>query len=135
MFMRTIITMLLLAVSVSMNAQELSAPEAESVSVNELPEYIIVTSENTGLIGGINITIDYKNSEYKPELIELSSLLQSGKKLKVRNQMDLLNAMSVLGFEYIDAYTGRDAGYSGKNYESSKYRTNMVFRKKEQFRK
>lgn len=44
-------------------SQELKVENISSISIEELPEYVIVTSENTKLIGGINITIDYKRSQ------------------------------------------------------------------------
>ena len=88
----------------SLHAQELRVEHSTAINVSELPEYIIITSENTKLLGGINITIDYKRSKYKPALKTLEALLQDGDKLRVRNQTDLLNAMFELGFEYLDAY-------------------------------
>jgi hypothetical protein len=121
--------------------QELKVVNSASVSIDELPEYVIVTSENTKLIGGIDITIDYKRSQYQDRLEELESLLQNRKKLHIRNQTDLLNAMSKLGFEYVDSYTGAsesfglEGGDDVKVFGSdSKFRTNMVFRKKEIYR-
>lgn len=118
------------------NAQEYIAP-----NVSELPEYVIITSENTKLLGGINIIIDYKKSQYKPQLSELETALQSGKGHKIRNQTDLLNTMSNIGFEYVDAYNanagtlgvggGDDIVVSGSD---SKFRINMVFRKKNALR-
>ncbi len=117
-------------------AQEFKVPK-----VGELPEYIVVTSENTKLLGGINISIDYKKSKYRDKLSELEHALQSGKGLRIRNQTDLLNEMSDIGFEYVDAYNaqagtlgalgGDDVAATGSK---SKFRTNMVFRKKEKFR-
>jgi hypothetical protein len=118
--------------SFSVMGQEYKAP-----NIDELPEYIIITSENTKLLGGINIIIDYKKSEYKAQLSDLEVALQSAKGFKIRNQTDLLNTMSSLGFEYVDAYNanagtigvggGDDITVSGSD---SKFRTNMVFRKK-----
>ncbi|UII79851.1 hypothetical protein LV704_19600 [Flagellimonas sp. CMM7] len=103
-------------------------------------EYVVVTSENTKLIGGININIDYKKSDYEKVLRELESLLQNRKKLRIRNQTDLLNAMSKLGFEYVNAYNGKENNISlgsGKDVEviggQAKYRVNMVFKKKEKY--
>ena len=72
---------------------------------------------------------------------ELESLLQNRKKLHIRNQTDLLNAMSKLGFEYVDSNTGASESFGlggGDDVEvfgsDSKFRTNMVFRKKEIYR-
>lgn len=137
------ISLLLLVTLVTINitAQELKVISSSSVNIEQLPEYIVVTSENTKLIGGINITIDYKKSKYEGVLDELETLLQNRKKLRIRNQTDLLNAMSKLGFDYVDAYNatsgtigaggGDDVNIFGSQ---AKFRTNMVFRKKEKYR-
>ena len=134
-----VITLLLTTTSI---AQELKIVETSAVSISELPEYVVITSENTKLLGGINITIDYKRSAYEEKLETLEELLQSGRKLRIRNQTDLLNAMSQLGFDYVDAYNataGTIGAGGGDDVEifgsEAKYRINMVFRKKEQFRK
>ncbi|SHG20683.1 hypothetical protein [Flagellimonas flava] len=131
---------LLVVWSASVTAQELKVEAVSSVSIDELPEYVVVTSENTKLIGGININIDYKKSDYEKVLKELESLLQNRKKLRIRNQTDLLNAMSKLGFEYVNAYNGKENNISlgsGKDVEviggQAKYRVNMVFKKKEKY--
>ncbi|WP_106791115.1 hypothetical protein [Aquimarina sp. Aq78] len=138
---RTLTGILIVLISLSGFSQELSVTKSSSANINKLPEYIIITSENTKLLGGIGISIDYKRSGYKEELRNLEELLQDGDKLRVRNQTDLLNSMSILGFEYVDAYNansgtlgvggGDDVEVFGSN---SKFRINMVFRKKEQFR-
>ena len=126
--------------SINVKAQELAVESVSAVNINELPEYVVVTSENTKLIGGINISIDHKKSDYEVVLKELEHLLQNRKKLRIRNQTDLLNAMSKLGFEYVNAYNGRAGSVgigTGKDVEvigsSAKYRINMVFKKKEKF--
>ncbi len=136
-----ITSVLTLFIAFNTNAQELSVAESSSVNIKELPEYVIITSENTKLLGGINITIDYKKSKYKPQLEELEDLLQARKKLSIRNQTDLLNAMSKLGFDYLDAYNanaGTLGAGGGDDVEifgsESKFRVNIVFRKKEKFR-
>ena len=123
-------------------SQELSVTNTSEVTIKNLPEYVIITSENTKFLGGINIIIDYKKSAFKPELRNLEELLQDGDKLRVRNQTDLLNSMSKLGYEYIDAYnaSGGTLGAGGGDDveifgSSTKFRINMVFRKKAQFRK
>ncbi|MEP1486992.1 MAG: hypothetical protein ABJK28_01035 [Algibacter sp.] len=143
--MKTILTILtslivLMVLSTNVNAQELKVEAISSVNINELPEYVVVTSENTKLIGGININIDYKKSNYEGVLKELESLLQNRKKLSIRTQTDLLNAMSKLGFTYVNAYNGKAGSLglsSGKNTEifgsQEKYRINMVFKKKEKY--
>lgn len=61
-------------------AQELKIVESSTVNINELPEYIVVTSENTKLLGGIDISIDSKKSVYQDKLEELEELLQNRKK-------------------------------------------------------
>lgn len=124
------------------NAQELSVIKKSNINISTLPEYIIITSENTKLLGGIGISIDAKRSSYKKELRKLEDILQDGDKLRVRNQTDLLNFMSKLGFEYIDAFNansgtlgaggGEDVNIFGS---SSKFRINMVFKKKANFLK
>tara|TARA_R110002073_G_scaffold216229_2_gene376440 strand:+ start:1904 stop:2341 length:438 start_codon:yes stop_codon:yes gene_type:complete len=139
---KTILTSLvvLLIMSTNVSAQELKVESVSAVNINDLPEYVVVTSENTKLIGGININIDYKKSDYENVLRELEHLLQNRRKLRIRNQTDLLNAMSKLGFEYVNAYNGKAGTLglnSGKNVEvfgsQAKYRINMVFKKKPKF--
>lgn len=138
--LKSILTALLLLVAISANvqAQELKVESTSSVNINDLPEYVVVTSENTKLIGGINITIDHKKSDYETVLKKLQTILQNRKKLRIRNQTDLLNAMSKLGFDYVNAYNGRAGNIgvsSGNDLEiiggNTKYRINMVFKKKE----
>ena len=136
-----IVLALAVLLSVGVNAQELKVEEVSAVSIHELPEYVIVTSENTKLIGGININIDHKKSDYETVLKELESLLQNRKKLRIRTQTDLLNAMSKLGFEYVNAFNGRAGSLgtgTGKDVDifgsQAKYRINMVFKKKDQYK-
>ena len=52
-------------------------------------------------------------------------MLSDKDKLNLKNQIDLLNNMSKLGFEFIDAYTAA---------QGTSDRTGMVFRKKEEYR-
>ncbi len=139
---KTNLFILVALVTMSLTAQKLEVSNSSSVNIDQLPEYIVVTSENTKLIGGIDITIDYKKSDYEDVLDELETLLQNRKKLRIRNQTDLLNAMSKLGFEYVDAYNARGGtvGAGGGNDveifgSDTKFRINMVFRKKEKYRK
>ncbi|NOU60132.1 hypothetical protein [Marinifilum caeruleilacunae] len=136
---KTILVILLFASINSVCAQELSVSESSGVKIEQLPEYVIITSENTKLLGGSGISIDYKKSEYKQVLEQLELLLQNRKKLQIRNQTDLLNAMSKLGFEYVDAYQATASGAEGGDKEfsinDSKFRVNMVFRKKIEYRK
>lgn len=139
---KTVLSSLIVLILLSSNAiaQELKVEETSYVNINQLPEYVVVTSENTKLIGGININIDYKKSDYEVVLKELEHLLQNRKKLRIRTQTDLLNAMSKLGFDYVNAYNGKagtiGAG-AGKDLEifgsQEKFRINMVFKKKEKY--
>ena len=129
---------MLIFVALSTSAQELKVIDSSSVNIDDFPEYVIITSQNTKLLGGIGISIDYKKSSYKKQLVELENILQSGKKLKVRNQTDLLNSMSKLGFEYLNAYVASASTSTNKDelsFGDNTYRVNMVFRKKESFRK
>ena len=129
---------MLIFVALSTSAQELKVIDSSSVNIEDFPEYVIITSQNTKLLGGIGISIDYKKSSYKKQLVELENILQSGKKLKVRNQTDLLNSMSKLGFEYLNAYVASASTSTNKDelsFGDNTYRVNMVFRKKESFRK
>ncbi|MCM5662757.1 hypothetical protein [Galbibacter mesophilus] len=123
--------------SLSLSAQDSTFEATNTNVLHNLPEYVVITSENTKLLGGINITIDYKKSQYQDALEELETLLQNRKKMRIRNQTDLLNALSSLGFEYVDAYNatagtiGAAAGNDVDIFGSqAKYRINMVFRKK-----
>ena len=79
----TITALLVLFVGINVTAQELSVTKTESssININELPEYVIITSENTKLFGGINIEINYKRSSYADVLEKLETLLQNRKKL------------------------------------------------------
>lgn len=112
---------------------------AQAPNIDEMPEYVIIATENTKLIGGIGLEIDWKKSPYKPQLIQLFDYLTEKKQNRVRTQIDLLNVMSELGFEYIDAFNS-NAGSVGGNTDigdsselfasSSKFRVNIVFKKK-----
>ncbi|MBP4138395.1 hypothetical protein [Flavobacterium geliluteum] len=127
---------LLLSVT-QMSAQKLNVDKSSSIGVDQLPEYVVITSEDTKLLGGMNITIQSKKSDYKDALDDLESLLQSSKKLQIRTQTDLLNAMFELGFEFINAYNasstaiGAGAGNDVTvNGTIEKFRVNMVFKKR-----
>lgn len=143
--MRTKKHLLLVVVTflaLNVSAQELSVDNSPSVNIERLPEYVVVTSENTKLLGGMNINIASKKSSYENVLKDLEALLQKNRNLAIRNQTDLLNAMSTLGFDYVDAYNasagtvGAAAGEDVQAFGSNaKYRINMVFRKKTAFRK
>ncbi|MBW8243635.1 hypothetical protein K1F50_12565 [Muricauda oceani] len=138
---KQIIGLLLALSTFTMTAQELSVDNSSSVNIERLPEYVVITSENTKLLGGMNINIASKKSNYENVLKDLEDLLQKNKNLAIRNQTDLLNAMSKLGFDYLDAYNasagtvGAAAGEDVQAFGSNaKYRINMVFRKKMEFR-
>jgi len=136
--LQSLVCSILLIFPLYMVAQQLEVQRSYSVSAADLPEYVIITSENTKLLGGINITIDYKRSQYEDVLERLESLLQDGDKLRIRNQTDLLNAMHTLGFDFVEAYnaTAGSLGVGGGGSDldvfgsEAKFRTNMVFRKK-----
>lgn len=134
----SLVLLMILVLKLNLSAQELKVETSSSVNIEQLPEYLIITSENTKLLGGIDIVIDSKKSKYRDQLLELESLLQNRKKLRIRNQTDLLTALSQLGYEYVDAYSaGSDTFNSGDSDFSSgtsKVRVNMVFRKKDKFR-
>lgn len=126
--------LLLLAMFVSFSANSQDQAPGNGIA-NRLPEYvvIIITAENTGLFGGIGITINGRKSEYQESLEELEFLLRNKNEFRIRNQTDLLNAMSYLGFAYLDAFnaSAESTGSGIENDASSTYRVNMVFRKKE----
>lgn len=118
------------------DAQELKIPNVKSViAANELPTYIIISSQKGEFFNDIAIIIDSKNSYYAKALEELEDALQSGKKLKIRNQSDLLNAMDQLGFDYLNAYADQERdSYTSLDKTARRYRMNMVFKKKEKYR-
>ncbi|MGS2740986.1 hypothetical protein [Sinomicrobium sp. M5D2P17] len=140
---KNVIALILVSVfgTVGLSAQELNVDNSSSVNIKQLPEYVVITSENTKLLGGMNITIQSKKSQYENVLQNLEKLLQKRNNLQIRNQTDLLNAMSTLGFDYVDAYNassgtigvggGEDIQVTGSN---AKFRINMVFRKKMNYR-
>ncbi|MEM8901274.1 MAG: hypothetical protein AAGC85_24395 [Bacteroidota bacterium] len=113
-------------ISPFLQAQSLEVDETR-IHVDELPEYIILFSEARGITGGILLSIQEKGSEYESELSTLEDLLSQKKFLNLKNQIDLLNSMSKLGFEFVDAYT------AAQSSDESLTRTGMVFRKKEKY--
>ncbi|MEM9361895.1 MAG: hypothetical protein AAGA43_04620 [Bacteroidota bacterium] len=96
------------------------------LDIDELPEYVVVICEMSTSIAGIMLVIPSKGSEHESALDKLEEYLTAKNKLNVRNQTDLLNHMSKLGFEYVDAYTASQSFFN---------RTGMVFRKKARHRK
>ena len=95
---------------------------ANSVNVDELPEYVVIRSA-TALIGSMIIVVERENSPHKPALARLEDLLESRYKLRIQNLTDLLNALSDVGFDYVNAFSIGDGGVTG-----------MVFRKKPEYR-
>lgn len=148
--MRKVILVLVVAILVSLStdgfSQNLNNGKSSAISIEEFPEYVIITSQNTKLLGGIGILIDYKESAFKDQLRKLESLLRDRDKQCVRNQTDLLNSMSNLGFEFVNAYNSRQVVDSRRDEDgvddvlnvldggSGTYKVNMIFRKKEQYR-
>ena len=128
-YLKIIVTIYAIIVASSLCGQNLSSKD-KTVTVDEFPEYIIINSDNISpvLSKSIRIVIQAKNSEFEKPLIELQDLLEDNKYLKISNQTDLLNAMSKLGFDYIDAFL------QNPRSESSFSRTGFVFRKKEKYR-
>lgn len=113
-----------LCFSLDIQAQELVANQ-KSLKVGELPEYVVI---HTGFFyGSIRITIQSKESPNKKALEDLELILEDDKYLNIKNQTDLLNAMSELGFDFQDAF-GIDSGDYGF------LQTGLVFRKKEKYR-
>ena len=109
-----------------LQAQSLEVDDTR-IHVDELPEYLIIISEARSLTGGILLSIQEKGSEFESELSTLENLLSQKKFLNLQNQIDLLNAMSRLGFEFVNAYTAAQSSGSALT------RTGMVFRKKEKY--
>jgi hypothetical protein len=64
----------------------------------------------------------------KKILKDLQDFFDGNKYLRIKNQTDLLNAMSELGFDYVDAFPQNATENSVFN------RTGFVFRKKEKYR-
>lgn len=126
----------------NLSAQDLSIIKASNVKVENLPKYIIITSQNTKTLGGIGLSIDAKKSRYKKQLKCLLDLLEHRKKLKIRNQTDLLNAMDVIGYEFVDAYNASQVQYAmdkdiGDDIVNEifdggtgAFKVNMIFKKK-----
>ena len=98
-----------------------SSPDDFRVNINELPEYVVIRSESTS--NSIAIIIDHRKSKYDSALESLEKHLSNKRYRNVRNQSELLTAMSELGFDYINAYPIDTEGI-----------INVVFRKKEKYR-
>ena len=106
-------------------AQELKINDSYAVDISKLPEYVVIRTEGIErLIGQKIIAIDRKKSEYSIALKTLEDLLEDRDKVGIFNLTDLLNAMSNIGFEYIDGISIGEGDI-----------TNVVFRKKPEYRK
>jgi hypothetical protein len=127
--LRIIVTICAVILSLDLYAQNLSVNN-KTIKVEELPEYIIINCDNvtTVLSRSIGIHIEAKKSEYEKPLKDLQDLLEDNKYLNISNQTDLLNTMSKLGFDYVDAFPQN----SPENSVFS--RAGFVFRKKEKYR-
>ncbi|WP_271406904.1 hypothetical protein [Tenacibaculum soleae] len=127
---------------ISVNAQDISIIKASDIKIEELPKYVIITSQNTKTLGGIGLNIDTKKSRYKKQLKCLLHLLEHRKKLKIRNQTDLLNVMDVIGYEFVDVYNASQVQYAmdkdiGDDIVNEifdggtgAFKVNMIFKKK-----
>jgi hypothetical protein len=106
-------------------AQQLSIKE-KTFKVEEFPEYIVMNCDNTLALfeRTLNIVIPASNSDYEKILKDLASLFDD----KMNNHTDILNAMSKLGFDYVDAFP--QVSNRGAFFD----RTSFVFRKKEKYR-
>ncbi len=136
---KSIIKTLFIAVSILFSSSSFGQKTINDLSVDDYPQYVIITTENTKLLGGINIIIDSKKSEYEDKLYTLEEVLQSRKKMRIRNQTDLLNAMWEFGYEFVNAFNanaGTIGGQAGDDVEllgsESKFRVNLVFKKAKQ---
>jgi len=118
-----------------------AAAQAQSVKITELPEYVVITAENTKLLGGIGLNIDHKKSPYKDALQRLEDYIVAKDENRVRTLTDLLNVMSDLGFDYVNSFqstfddfntTLKGASDVGLGMGTSKVRNNLVFRKKKE---
>ena len=115
-------------------AGSISSLKAQELNPNELPNYVVVTVENTRLVGAMNLNIDTKKSPDRNALLDLEDYLTDKDRSRVRTITDLLNTMDRLGFDYIDAYdaklqtnnNNRDGfGLNG----TATVRTNVVFKR------
>ncbi|QZE13438.1 hypothetical protein K4L44_12720 [Halosquirtibacter laminarini] len=101
-----------------------------------MPNYIVITIENTKLLGGIGMSIDWKKSPYKPQLEELLDYLETKDGRRVRTSSDLFNVMDELGYDYKDSYNANSGtiGVGGGDdielsASDSKFRVNIIFKK------
>jgi hypothetical protein len=120
---------ILLAVS-NLKAQQLAVND-KAISVDDLPEYIVIYCDNvtSGMDRSLNATINIRNAVNPKPLRDLQEILDSNKYLRIGNQTDLLNAMAKLGFEYLNAFLVNPSATAVFS------RSGFVFRKKEKYRK
>ncbi|MGB3851570.1 MAG: hypothetical protein WA958_16500 [Tunicatimonas sp.] len=111
---------LLVLACLSALAQQPTNP-TPAVDINDLPEYVVIRAD----FGGRPVTffIDSRNSPHKAALKALEDALTNKKKLWIQNRTDLLNALSNLGFDYVDNIP------FGQSSSAS-----IVFRKKPEYR-
>ena len=113
-----------LLVTVSTFGQTMKEYQSQSIDIDKLPEYVVIALETNGrLLGPRNIFINGRKSSYEDALKELQDVITDRKKLNIRTQTDLLNAMLGFGFEYKDAYGPRTG-----------LMVHIVFRKQEKYR-
>ncbi len=139
--METIVKHLILLIvvlelgSINLMAQESTVENPSSVNIRKLPEYVVITSENTKTLGELNITINSEKSAYSNVLQDLETLLQDSRNLQISNHTDLLSIMAKIGFEYVDTYIESAKRIGSEEDEdqtftaNSNFRINMVFRK------
>jgi hypothetical protein len=111
--------------AVSTFGQTMKEYQSQSIDIDKLPEYVVIALETNGrILGPRNIFVNARRSPYEDALKELQDVISDRKKLNVRTQTDLLNAMLGFGFEYKDAYGPRTG-----------LMVHIVFRKQEKYRK
>lgn len=100
--------------------------QTKGFTLDELPEYVVIRSEGIKESMGktILLRIDSRRSKFEKSLISLEDYLSNKNKRAVNGQSDLLTAMSDVGFDYVNAYP-----------VGTEDIVNVVFRKKEEFRK
>jgi hypothetical protein len=127
--LKTIVNICAIIFTTSLHAQQLSTRD-KTIKVEDYPEYVIVNCDNAGSMLGnsIRIAVQAKNSSFEQSLKALQDILEDKNGLNLGNQTDLLNAMSKLGFDYVNAFPENSIG------GSSFSRTGFVFRKKQEYR-
>ena len=102
------------------------------------PRYVVLTVENTGLLGGISLDIQTKKSPYGRELKDLEHYLEDKREREVKTLTDLLNVMDELGFDFRDSFNARTGsvgidtnlgGTTDLQLGSDKFRINVIFKR------